>query len=54
MGDQVEQLAEAGINDKAEATRGWDTDWPKSSRRFRHLGNRVHKAKIEAKHGLRK
>ncbi len=41
MGGQVEQLAEAVITDEAEtAERLKKTDWPRGSRRFRHLGNR--------------
>ena len=54
MGDQVEQLAEAGITDKAEATERLRHRLAKGSRRFRHLGNDSNKAKIEAKHGLGK
>ena len=48
MGDQVEQMAEAVVTDEAEQPeRLKKTDWPRGSRRFRHLGNRVHKARIE-------
>ena len=39
MGDQVEQMPEAVVTHEAGAARRLkETDWPRGSRRFRHLG----------------
>ena len=54
MGDQVEQLAEAGITDKAEATERLRHRLAKGQPKIQTLREPVPQGKIEAKHGLGK